>query len=674
MKISECAEVMLQQERDGKKDRYIEITQSLLNIGEEVKKALSLDCLEEAEISLVEEYLGGLLDTIEHMDFQIYELYRSLQDSFRVCAKLYIKKLYGESYVEDGSFAVSTEHLAKLLDKSCDMGILNREHYEEYISGGKKADVVPGSNSETISSDALGSGRIKTLWKTARAAVMELEVSGNYETKEVYAVYLNDKLWKKVNTVVFSLNDLMPDTDYDMTIVSENGTVFGRSTFTTTHEAYTLNVKDFGAAGDGLQDDTKFIQAAIMACPMESRVLVPAGTYRITSLFLKSDLRLELAEGAELLALTDRAEFVKLPAVLESFDEADEYHLGSWEGNPLPMFAGIISGINASNIEIYGKGTINGNASKENWWKDPKKLNIAYRPRLFSINHCKNVVLQGVTCKNSPSWTLHPFFSDDLGFYNVTVQNPSDSPNTDGLDPESCKNVEIAGVKFSLGDDCIAVKSGKIYMGKKYKTPSENLHIRHCLMENGHGAVTLGSEMAGGVKNLVVEDCDFSHTDRGLRIKTRRGRGKDAILDNIIFRNIQMDHVMTPFVVNSFYFCDPDGKTEYVQSREAYPVDDRTPQIRRLIFEDIEAKNCHVAAAHFDGLPEQKIEEIVMKNVHVTYAENPKKDVPAMSEGVEACTKKGIFANNIKSLVLENVVIEGQEGEAVALSNVDKVR
>ncbi|MBO5523254.1 MAG: glycoside hydrolase family 28 protein, partial [Roseburia sp.] len=403
------------------------------------------------------------------------------------------------------------------------------------------------------------------------------------------------------------------------------------------------------------------------------RVLVPKGTYRITSLFLKSGLNLELAEGAELKAETDRNAYPKFPALIESYDETDEYNLGTWEGNPLPMFAGIITGISVENVRIYGKGTINGNASKENWWHNPKVMVGAFRPRLFFISHCKNVTLQGVKFCNSPSWTLHPYFSDDLKFYNLTVENPSDSPNTDGLDPESCKNVEIAGIRFSLGDDCIAVKSGKIYMGRKHKTPSENLHIRQCLMENGHGAVTVGSEMAGGVKNLIVEECLFRHTDRGLRIKTRRGRGKDAVLDNIAFKKINMDHVMTPFVVNSFYFCDPDGKTEYVQSREAMPVDDRTPEIKRLDFEDIDAKNCHVAAAHFDGLPEQKIEEIIMKNVSVTYAGNPKCDVPAMSAGVEPCSRKGIFANNVKKLVLENVSINGQEGEEMTLLGVDEI-
>ena len=130
---------------------------------------------------------------------------------------------------------------------------------------------------------------------------------------------------------------------------------------------------------------------------------------------------------------------------------------------------------------------------------------------------------------------------------------------------------------------------------------------------------------------------------------------------------------MTPFVVNSFYFCDPDGKTEYVQSREWMPVDDRTPYIKRLGFEDIDAKNCHVAAAYFDGLPEQKIEEILMKNISVTYTEEPKCDVPSMSSGVEACSLKGIYANNVKRLILENVSIQGQVGEAITVSGVDEL-
>lgn len=323
-------------------------------------------------------------------------------------------------------------------------------------------------------------------------------------------------------------------------------------------------------------------------------------------------------------------------------------------------------------VVIYGEGTINGNASKADWWG--RKYKEVFRPRLFFVNNCKNVTLTGVKVCNSPSWTLHPYFSENVRFIDLFVENPADSPNTDGCDPESCKNVDILGVHFSVGDDCIAVKSGKIYMGKTYKTPSENLEIRQCLMEDGHGAVTLGSEMAGGVINLTVEECIFSRTDRGLRIKTRRGRGRDAVISNITFRNLTLDHVMTPLVVNSFYFCDPDGRTPYVQSREPYPVDDRTPSIRKMVFENMTCTNCHVAAAYFEGLPEQKIEELVMKNISFSYAENPTAGVPAMSEGVPKSTKRGLFARNVAKLTLENVKMEGQDGKDYELIDVDELK
>lgn len=445
--------------------------------------------------------------------------------------------------------------------------------------------------------------------------------------------------------------------------------------FTTDYEFVTLNVRDFGAKGDGVNNDTSFIQAAIMACPKDSRVLIPEGVYKVTSLFLKDDVKIELEKGAVLEAYTDRTMFPIFPEAVQSYDEEKEYILGTWEGNPLPMFSAIITGVNVKNAVLYGEGILDGKAGKEegNWWNNPKVMNIAFRPRMIFLNQCENIVVQGITVQNSPSWNIHPFFSNHLRFLDLSVLNPKDSPNTDGLDPESCRDLEIAGVYFSLGDDCIAVKSGKIYMGAKYRTPSEDITIRQCCMRDGHGSVTIGSEMAGGVKNLIVKDCLFLHTDRGLRIKTRRGRGKDAIIEGVLFDNIHMDHVMTPFVANSFYFCDPDGHTEYVRTKEALPVDDRTPDIRSLAFRNIQADNCHVAAAFFYGLPEQKIGRVEMSNVRVNYAAETQTGVPAMMEGVEPMTRSGLFAANIKTLVLHNVEIQGQDGEAMVLEHIDQI-
>ncbi|MDD3251976.1 MAG: glycoside hydrolase family 28 protein [Lachnospiraceae bacterium] len=515
--------------------------------------------------------------------------------------------------------------------------------------------------------------RVSSIFKTARCVTIELADGGIFQTGQPYDIYVNDRLYGKTERVITSIYDLKPDTEYEIRVEGDGARA--ALTVRTDTEFVTLNVRDFGAKGDGICDDTLFIQAAVMACPKQSRVLIPEGTYRITSLFLKDDLNLELVKGAVLSAETDRTKFPVFPGLIQSYDEESEYNLGTWEGNPLPMFSGIITGVHVKHVKIYGQGTIEGNASdkSDNWWYHAKEKRIAFRPRMIFLNHCEDVVLQGIRVQNSPSWNIHPYFSDHLRFIDLTVLNPKDSPNTDGLDPESCKDVEIVGIYFSLGDDCIALKSGKIYMGAKYKTPCEDITIRQCCMRDGHGSITIGSEMAGGVKNLTVKDCLFFHTDRGLRIKTRRGRGQAAVIDGVLFERIRMDHVMTPFVINCFYFCDPDGHTEYVRSKEALPVDERTPRIRTMVFRNIEAENCHVAAAYLYGLPEQKIEKVIMEHVHVTYAEHPSCDVPAMMDGLEPCSRVGIFAENIEELTLRDVSVEGQDGEAFILKHIDRL-
>ena len=515
--------------------------------------------------------------------------------------------------------------------------------------------------------------KIDVIFKTARCATIEMADGSIYESEQVKKIFVDDVFYQETNKVITSIYGLKPDREYKISV--EYGTETAETTFRTDSEFVTLNVRDFGAKGDGIQDDTNFIQAAILCCPPDSRVLIPEGTYKISSLFLKDDLRLELAKGAVLSAITDRTRFPVLKGLIESYDENEEYNLGTWEGNPLDMFSGIITGVRVKNVVLYGEGMIEGNANydEDNWWFDAKRKRIAFRPRMIFLNHCENIVVQGIRVQNSPSWNIHPYFSDHLRFLDLTVLNPKDSPNTDGLDPESCKDVEIAGVYFSLGDDCIALKSGKIYMGSKYKAASEDIVIRQCCMRDGHGSITIGSEMAGGIKRVTVKDCKFLHTDRGLRIKTRRGRGKDAIIDEITFEHIKMDHVMTPFVINCFYFCDPDGHDHYVQTKDTMPVDDRTPSIKKMAFRNIEAKNCHVAAAYFYGLPEQKIEKVEMEHIHVDYAEDPTAGVPAMMDGIEPMTKLGVYVNNVETLVFRDVVVEGQEGKVLILQNVNHV-
>ncbi|MBP1559976.1 MAG: glycoside hydrolase family 28 protein [Oscillospiraceae bacterium] len=504
----------------------------------------------------------------------------------------------------------------------------------------------------------------------ARFAAAEITDCGSFDFDKKISAEINGREISFCGGISF-IDGLAPETEY--TVKASYGDETAETTFTTEYEFVTLDVRSFGAYGDGVHDDTVYIQAAIASCPEKSRVLVTKGKYKVTSLFLKSGVNLEIAAGAELIADNERFTHPIMPGMIRSFDEKSEYNLGTWEGNPLKMFAGIITAVDAENITVYGSGSINGNASHQDWWHNEKVMRGAFRPRLMFIERCKNVSVLGLKFMNSPSWTIHPYFSENVTLAAIRINNPQNSPNTDGIDVESCKNVRIEGVHFTLGDDCIALKSGKIYMGRKYGVPSENIIIRRCIMENGHGAVTLGSEMSAGIKNVLTEECLFRSTDRGLRIKTRRGRGDMAVIDGITFKNIVMDGVKTPFVANCFYFCDPDGRTSYVQDRNPLPVDERTPRIGKLSFENIACRNCHFAAAYFIGLPERKIEEISMKNIAVTFAENAEKGYPAMLCGIEEVSRRGIIAENVEKMTLANVCISGQTGEPAELCNVDEI-
>jgi len=515
---------------------------------------------------------------------------------------------------------------------------------------------------------------LKIIMITSDSVTFEIEDGGIYYLNEELSVYINGVKAFDTKKTVNSIYNLEPDTEYTLEVKEKENQVVCSLVIKTESILLEINVKELGAHGDGIHDDTSFIQAAIMACPKGGKVVIPDGDYLITSIFLNSHLRLELKKNAKLLADVSRENRVHFPGSIKTNDpKKDEYHLGTWEGDPFLMFAGIITGIKIKDVVIYGEGIIDGQASTDNWWNEPKKMNVAYRPRMLFLNHCKNIVVQGITLRNSPAWVIHPFFSKKLLFCDITVNNPKVSPNTDGLDPESCDDVDIVGVHFSLGDDCIAIKSGKFYMGQKYKHPSNNIHIWQCLMENGHGAVTLGSEIAGGVTNVCVEKCLFKHTDRGLRIKTRRGRGRQCYLNNIKFENITMDEVMNPFTANMFYFCDPDGHEEYVQSKRFIPVDERTPKLGVLEFENIKATNAKVSAAYFLGLPESKIEAVIMRNVDISFGGEDESGVPIMCDSVEKMSKRGIVAENVNKIVLENVSISGQNGLDIELINVDEV-
>ena len=512
----------------------------------------------------------------------------------------------------------------------------------------------------------------KVILTTARSFVLEvLDKDADYITRQ-YDLYVDGEKRLTSDRTILSVYGLEPDTDMEVQLkwADEESEIIRVHT---EYEFVTLNVRDFGAKGDGVTDDTAFLQAAIMTVPEHGRVYVPEGTYRFTHLFLKSHMKLELAKGAVLLAIPDKTRLPILPGRIESYDEKSEFLPASWEGSPLDTYASILTGMYVEDVLICGEGVIDGGADFDNWWNQEKRKNDpAARPRMLFLNHCSDVVLQGVTSKNSPAWNLHPYFSQRVRFLDIRIQSPDRSHNTDGIDPESCMDVEIAGVYFSVGDDCIAVKSGKMYMGKTYRTPSKNIVIHNCLMERGHGGVTIGSEIAAGVDEILVKNCHFVDTDRGLRVKSRRGRGKDSYLSGITFENVRMDGVRTPFVINCFYYCGADGKSEYVACKDALPVDDRTPGVGRIVIRNVTCRDCHVAGVYFYGLPESKIECVEMENVAISYAEDAREGKAAMMTGCERGCRQGIFVRNARKVTLKNVVLEGNQGEAVDIDGVDE--
>lgn len=510
----------------------------------------------------------------------------------------------------------------------------------------------------------------KVLLKTSRSITLEVQgENGEYRT-ESYDICLNGEKWLTTDKMIESVYGLEPDTDYEIQLIRSER-CSEKQTVHTEKEYVTLDVRAFGAKGDGETDDTAALQAAILTCPPHGRVLITEGCYRFTHLFLKSHLRIELTKSAQLLAIPDRSKIPILPGRIESSDKKSEYLPGTWEGEPVDSYASLLTGMYVEDVILYGGGVIDGNAGFDSWWDKALFMTGPARPRILFLNHCRAVTIQGVTLRNSPAWNAHPYFSEDIRFLDLEIQAPDNSHNTDGINPESCTGVEIAGIHFSVGDDCIAIKSGKLYMGKTYQTPSKNILIRNCLMERGHGGVTIGSEIAAGVDNIMVKKCCFLNTDRGLRVKTRRGRGKDSYVSGITFEDVRMDGVRVPFVINCFYYCDPDGKTEYVRSKEPLPVDDRTPRVGKIKIKNVECRNCHVVGLYFYGLPESKIEKVVMENVKITYAEDAKSGRAAMMENCETSCRKGVFVRNAKAVKLKNVRIEGNEGEAVDLDGVD---
>jgi polygalacturonase len=352
----------------------------------------------------------------------------------------------------------------------------------------------------------------------------------------------------------------------------------------------------YGAKGDGIAKDTAAIQAAIDACEKQGggTVRLIAGTYLSAPIVLKSNIALRLDKGATLLGSPDHADY---PAKTE-FRE--------------PGLQSLVSATNAVNVAITGEGTIDG--AGESWWEMARAVKNAGvmgsdhpRPRLVVFDHCKHILVEGVTIQNSPMWQLVPYYSDDVTIRNIKVLAPAHSPNTDAIDPFSSSNVRIDHVFADVGDDDIAIKSGAIGSPGP-DAPSRDIMIADCTFLHGHG-LSIGSEIAGGAQNIRAERIRFEGTDNGIRVKANRDRGNDV--GRLTFRDIEMKDVKNALIVSEYYpkVLPPDGET-------AQPVTRLTPHFHDILLENVTATGSASAGA-IVGLPEAPIAGVVLRNVKI---------------------------------------------------------
>jgi len=408
-----------------------------------------------------------------------------------------------------------------------------------------------------------------------------------------------------------------------------------------------MNIRDYAAFSHGGTDWTEaFIRAVDDLKQQGGGVLtVPAGEYPTGSIRLYDDMTLNIESGARLTFHQDAKAF---PLIELEF-----------EGIAGLMHQSCIYAEKAKNVVVTGYGTVDGQGSY--WWKQIREQGRTEYPRpyLVCFADCEHVVLENVTLTNSPAWTVHPLRCQNVTIRGLYIKNPADSPNTDGIDPDACQDVRISDCTIDVGDDCIAIKSGTERTPSR--RPCERIIITNCHFLHGHGGVVLGSEMSGDVRNVVVSSCVFEETDRGIRLKTRRGRG--GTVEGIQLTNLVMEKVMCPFVFNMYYFCGADGKMKHVWDKAPYPVTEGTPCLKDVAISGVRARQCTACAGFFYGLAEMPVEGVTMQDVVVEMTQDGPAGHPAMMDGCPQMQGAGFFLRNAVGVDLRGVKVRGVKGE-----------
>lgn len=405
-----------------------------------------------------------------------------------------------------------------------------------------------------------------------------------------------------------------------------------------------FNVVDYGARNDGSASSTAAIAKAIAACGAAGggTVYFPAGKYRTGAIRMVSNLVLQVDAGA---VLQFEANWAEYPLVK-----------GRYEGTEAITPSPLIGGENLENITITGRGTLTtDNAAwiaatgkpeaKAVWEEIQKRLEKGetvpeaeyrraapfLRPSFIRPMNSKNVLIEGVHIVGSSMWTLHILYCENVTIRNVIVETYP-GRNTDGVDIDSSREVRISDSFFSTGDDAICLKSGKDADGRRVNRPTENVTITNTTVRRGHGAVVLGSETAGSIRNVVATGIVSQHTDKGVRIKSGRARG--GVVENVRFDDwIIEDPAGAAIEVTNYYTKVPDE-----------PVSARTPVFRNISIGHMTVNRAPIAVS-IEGLPEMPIAGLRLTDIL-------------------ADSKLGLRAYNTAGMELSHMTVDAAEGPA----------
>jgi polygalacturonase len=370
--------------------------------------------------------------------------------------------------------------------------------------------------------------------------------------------------------------------------------------------ALTLDLKP---TGQNSGSDTQAIQQAIDRCAESGggTVTLRGGTFTSGSLFLRSHVSLRLERDAILNGSTDDADYPTIDTRIAGLE--------------MKHPAALVNAIDCTDVALLGEGTIDGSGKK--WWdrfwqyraEHGKGIDFEVpRPRLVCFTRCQRARVSGLTLQNPPFWCLHILYSADLDIDGLTIRAPKKAASSDGIDVDSSRDVRISRCDIACDDDCISIKAGRDADGLRVNRPSENVTIADCTFGAGEG-VAMGSETAGGIRNVIVRRCTFDGSKEAIRIKTAPGRG--GVVENIAYEDLTIRRVARPIEIVMNW--GGDGWKKHVDPKFAVlvPADKAMPIVRGIHLRNVSATDCPTAGV-ITGLRESPPTDVTFENVHLS--------------------------------------------------------